>query len=146
MCTCCLCPHRAPQKRRGRSSGVWFQEGKRGGGSFYCVPLCAFGILCHVHEFPIHTNKEQFQWVEAHSQATGVCWTKVEKHGLWSQSAGFHPSAKRLVRNRREAVVDQGACHQRPLAGSLHLSEPQFLVPGNGNTNTSLEAAPEGWA
>lgn len=29
---------------------------------------------------------------------------------------------------RREALVNQGACHQSPLAGSLHLSEPQFPV------------------
>lgn len=27
------------------------------GGSFHCIPFCAFGILYHVNEFPIHKNK-----------------------------------------------------------------------------------------
>lgn len=31
--------------------------GERVGGSFYCTPFCAFGILYHVNEFPIHKNK-----------------------------------------------------------------------------------------
>lgn len=57
---------------------------------------------------------------------------KVEKYGLWSQSMGFNPSAaasKCLSSTVKEAMANQGACHQRPLAGSLHLSEPQFPVP-----------------
>lgn len=38
----------------GKESGV-ARDGV--GGSFYCMPLCAFGMLCHGNEFPIHKNK-----------------------------------------------------------------------------------------
>lgn len=106
------------------------------------MPLCAFGMLCHVNELPIHKSKSQFQWVEAYSQATGVCSAKVEKHGLRSQSAGFRPSAKRPVRHMREAVVNQGAGHRRPWLAPCSSRSLSFLFLGMHLP----EGASEGWA